>query len=104
MQRIANNLRRFRCQWQIDNIARALLDQHIQFDAVDIQNGEPEKGKVLVVLSARYMARDVQQKLVDFLEAGGRVLLYGEVPEYDMEEHPCTILKDALYLGVPVYR
>lgn len=104
MQRIANNLKRFRCQWQIDNIARAMLDQHIQFDAVDIQNGEPEKGKVLVVLSARYMARDVQQKLVDFLEAGGRVLLYGEVPEYDMEEHPCTVLKDALYLGVPVYR
>ena len=103
VKEIVANLKHFRCQWQIDHIARALLDQHIQFDAVDIQNDEPEDKKVLVILSARYMAKEIQKKLVRFLENGGRMILYGEVPEYDMEGHSCPVIMDALKLKEALY-
>lgn len=103
VKEIVANLKHFRCQWQIDHIARALLDQHIQFDAVDIQNDEPEDKKVLVILSARYMAKEIQKKLVCFLENGGRMILYGEVPEYDMEGHSCPVIMDALKLKEALY-
>lgn len=98
MKEIFENLKRLRCEGQIDNICRALLGHHISFDGVDIQHEEIPEGSVLVVLSARYMAADIQQKLADFSRRGGRILLYGEIPEYDMEGKDCTILKDLLGL------
>ena len=70
---------------------------------MDIQNDEPEDKKVLVILSARYMAKEIQKKLVRFLENGGRMILYGEVPEYDMEGHSCPVIMDALKLKEALY-
>ena len=49
------------------------------------------------------MAGPVQQRLVDYLNEGGKVLLVGEVPEADLEGRSCTVLRDALGL-VPVGR
>lgn len=98
MMEIFKNLKRLRCEGQIDNICRALLGYHICFDGTDIQNEEIPEGKVIVVLSARYMDECIQQKLADFIRCGGKVILYGEVPEYDMEGKACTILKDFMGL------
>lgn len=103
MNEMFQNLKRLRCAGQIDNIGRALLDSHISFDAADIQNEEINQDKVLVLLSARYMAKEIQQKLVNFVENGGRLLLYGEVPEYDMEGNVCTVLMTAMGLKEPAY-
>lgn len=103
MQKMYHNLKRFRCEGQIDQVGRALLGYHISFDVVDVQNEEIPMGHALVILSARYMPQKVQQKIVNFLEHGGRVLLYGEIPVFDMEGHACTILKDAMKLGDPEY-
>lgn len=103
MQGLFQNLKRLRCAGQIDNIGRALLGHHISFDAADIQHDGIEQSKALVVLSARYMAAGIQRKLVDFAEKGGKLILYGEVPEYDMEAVPCTILKDVMELKEPQY-
>lgn len=103
MQKMYHNLKRFRCEGQIDQVGRALLGYHISFDVVDVQNEEIPMGHALVILSARYMPQKVQQKIVNFLEHGGRVLLYGEIPVFDMEGRACTILKDAMKLGEPEY-
>jgi beta-galactosidase len=71
-----------------------------RFGAHDVQNQplDPKTTPVLVLASARYMDGPVQQKLVDYLKAGGGLLLYGEVPLCDMEGHDCTTLADALGL------
>lgn len=103
MRKMYHNLKRFRCEGQIDQVGRALLGHHISFDVVDVQNEEIPMGHALVILSARYMPQKVQQKIANFLEHGGRVLLYGEIPVFDMEGHACTILKDAMKLGEPEY-
>lgn len=100
---IFDNLKRLRCAGQIDHICRALLGHQISFDGVDVQNDKLPEGKVLVLLSARYMPAGVQRKLMDFVQDGGKVLLYGEVPEYDMEGKACAILKDFMGLKEAQY-
>ncbi|MGZ9583389.1 beta-galactosidase [Paenibacillus marinisediminis] len=82
--------------WEI--MARAMLLGGYRFGSVDIQNKtlDPRTTPVLAIASARYLHAQVQQKLVDYMREGGGVLLYGEVPLFDMEGMPCTILADAL--------
>lgn len=103
IRRVFDDLRRWRCAGAIDSVARGLLSNGISFDAVNLQKENPVKERLLVVLSARYMDAKVQEKLADFLEAGGRVFFYGELPEYDLEGEPCRILLEKLGLDSPEY-
>lgn len=82
--------------WEI--MARAILLASYRFGSVDIQNKElnHEVTPSIIVPSARYMDREVQEKLVKYLQAGGGILLYGEVPTFDMEGKPFQALADAL--------
>lgn len=84
--------------WEI--VVRAMLFAGYRFGALDVQDHpfSPATTPVLVLPSAHYMDGALQQKIVDYLTAGGGVLLYGEVPLLDMEAQPCTILADALGL------
>ncbi|MGL4338680.1 MAG: hypothetical protein ACRCST_17465, partial [Turicibacter sp.] len=79
-----------------ESVGRAALLMNYRFTAIDIQNKEINTKKTIVVFSASYMAASIQEKLVNHLNEGGNLFLYGEVPLYDMEQNPCTILKDAL--------
>lgn len=97
------NLKDWRCAGRIDSVARAFLANHINFDAVDIQDEPIKTANLLFVLSARYMDCKVQEKLVAFVKQGGRVLIYGELPEYDMEGNSCTLLLHAMGLTNPRY-
>ncbi|HEY3417271.1 MAG TPA: beta-galactosidase, partial [Armatimonadota bacterium] len=53
--------------------------------------------KPLLVGTAFALARDIQQRLVRFVEAGGKLLLAPLVPTLDEHYQPCTLLAD--YLG-----
>ena len=70
-----------------ESVVRAMLLATYQFGAVDIQDRplDPAATPVLVLGAARYMDGALQQKLIDYLQAGGHVLLYGEVPLLDMD-------------------
>ena len=84
--------------WEIP--VRAMLLGTYRFSGVDVQNGALDRKEtpVLVLASARYMDGALQQKIVDYVREGGNVLLYGEVPVFDMEGKPCTLLAEALGL------
>lgn len=86
--------------WEI--MARSMLLAGYRFGSVDIQNKPllPSATPVLALPCARYLSADIQRKLADYVTAGGGLLLYGEVPQYDMEGKPCTILSDALGIRV----
>ncbi len=87
---------RGRGAWEL--MCRAMLLAGYRFGALDIQNRPLAVGDTpcLVLGSARHMAAAVQAKLAGWLRAGGRLLLYGDLPRYDMEGRPCTVLADAL--------
>ncbi|RAP77608.1 beta-galactosidase [Paenibacillus montanisoli] len=86
--------------WEI--MARGMLLAGYRFGSVDIQNKplDPSATPVLALPCARYLSAAIQRKLADYLNAGGGLLLYGEVPQFDMEGKPCTILSDALGIQV----
>ena len=54
----------------------------------------------LLVPSSTTLAREVQQRLVHFLQAGGQLLLAPLVPTLDEQYQPCTLLAD--FLGAPM--
>lgn len=89
--------------WEI--MGRAMLLNGYRFTAVDVQNKplDAMKTPVLALPSARYMDSAIQEKLVNYLNTGGNILLYGEVPLFDMEGKDCTLLAEALgvsYKGI----
>lgn len=87
---------RGRGAWEL--MCRAMLLAGYRFGALDIQNRPLSVGDTpsLVLGSARYMAAAVQEKLCAWLRGGGGLLLYGDLPRFDMEGRPCTVLADAL--------
>ncbi len=98
MEAIVRNLEANRAHGAWEIMGRAMLLAGYRFGSVDIQNKplDPDVTPVLALPSARYMHGDIQQKLADYLRAGGNLLVYGELPLYDMEARPCTTLMDAL--------
>lgn len=100
MATIVSNLAEHRGENAWDVVVRTMLLGSYRFGAVDIQNGAPDPTTtpVLVLPSARYMGASEQRRLVEYLTGGAGVLLYGELPESDMEGNPCTVLIEALGL------
>ncbi|WP_010196755.1 beta-galactosidase [Bacillus sp. m3-13] len=98
MREIVDNITMHRGAGAWEIVARAMLLGSYRFSSVDVQNKvlDPEVTKALVLPSARYMDREVQLKLLEYLQRGGGILLYGEVPTFDMEGKPFTALADAL--------
>ncbi|QFT90521.1 Beta-galactosidase precursor [Bacillus sp. THAF10] len=98
MKEIIDNVTMHRGAGAWELVARAMLLANYRFGSVDIQNKElnPDTTRSIVVPSARYMDREVQEKLVQYVENGGGLFLYGEVPTFDMEGKPFTALADAL--------
>ncbi|MEU5725554.1 beta-galactosidase [Micromonospora sp. NPDC047738] len=98
-------LERFRGMGARDVLARALLLAGYSFPAVNLQapaggaaQGPGGTPPVLVLATAPTLGSDVQQRLVDHLRAGGRLLLHGPLPTRDHDGTPCTLLADALGL------
>ena len=87
---------RGRGAWEL--MCRAMLLAGYRFGAVDIQNRPLSVADTpnLVLPSARYMAAAVQEKLCAWLRDGGGLLLFGDVPRFDMDGMPCSLLADAL--------
>lgn len=81
--------------------ARSLILGNRSFDCVNLQDenvNEHIANDVLIVNSARYMHKEIQERIIKHIENGNNILIYGFLPEYDMEGNVCTLLKD--YLNV----
>lgn len=98
MQTVCGNLEANRSYGAWEIMVRAMLLNGYRFGAFDIQNRAlvPYEIPVLALASARYLSEDIQRKLAAWLNGGGGLLLYGELPLFDMEGEPCGILIDAL--------
>ncbi len=52
--------------------------------------------RAVAIHSAFFMDEASQTKLVDFLAAGGRLFISGELPEVDLVWRPCTLLRERI--------
>lgn len=96
------DLERFRGMGPRDVLARAMVLGGYSFPAVDLQQGslDPVAVPVLALASASTLDAEVQRRLLRYLEAGGRLLLNGLLPDRDHHGVPCTDLADGLGLSV----
>lgn len=73
---------------------RGVLAENYQTDAVNIIDEEIEKYDKLIIFSTAYMDEKIQLKIVNYINNGGNVLLYPEIPVYNMNGEKCEILKN----------
>ena len=81
-----------------DMIARGLALTHRPFNAVDLQNSDLDIASLplLWVMMEKQCSAEVQRKLVDYAQKGGKLILAGRICEEDFYHQPCAILKEAL--------
>jgi len=70
-----------------------------RYPAVDVENRPLDPSKVLVIAVPRCLAKATQEKLVQFVEAGGKLFIYGDFPLHDEVGNECHVLADALGLS-----
>ncbi|GGF27291.1 glycoside hydrolase [Halobacillus andaensis] len=84
-----------------NGVAKGLRVNRIVYDSLNIQDHNRinvEEVPTLWMFSMKWMDRHVQQKLVDYLEDGGQLVLFPSIPTKDLNDNECTLLKD--YIGV----
>ncbi len=81
-----------------DFLAKGLAVTHRPFRMVELARGElnPAQTPVCWVMLERQCDASTQQKLVDYVRAGGRLALMGRMCVEDFQHNPCTILQSAL--------
>jgi len=81
-----------------DFIARGLALTHRPFRALELARAalDPQETPTLWVMTEQRCEAALQQKLADYLLAGGRLALIGRLPLEDGDGQPCTILREAL--------
>lgn len=81
-----------------DLIARGLALTHRPFNAIELSRGalDVSQTPVLWVMMDKQCPTAVQQKLVDYVYQGGKLVLIGRLCVADFDHAPCSILPDAL--------
>ncbi len=81
-----------------DFIARGLALTHRPFDALEISRAPLDTAQtpLLWVMMDKQCDAPTQQKLVDYVQQGGALVLIGRLCEETFAHEPCRILQDAL--------
>lgn len=95
---IYKNLKTHRAGNMWNVVTKLLLLRTINPKVVNLQSAtyDLHQHPVLYVESARYMASDVQRRLLSYVQHGGKLFLGGEFPIADLLGQPCTLLVDGL--------
>lgn len=83
---------------QFDLMARFLSLENMPFDALELsrQAISSVTHPTLWAMMDHRMAKAVQEKLVRYVQEGGKLVLIGRLPQTDDEDRPCTVLANAL--------
>ena len=81
-----------------DFLGRGLALTYRPFKAIELARGELDvvQSPLLWVMMEKQCSAATQQKLVDFIEKGGSLVIAGRMCVEDFHHRPCTLLKDAL--------
>jgi beta-galactosidase len=81
-----------------DMIARGLSLTHRYFNAVEISSSDLDVTRIplIWVMMEKQCNADTQQKLVDYVNQGGKLILAGRMCVEDFNGAECTILRDAI--------
>lgn len=86
-----------------NGIAKGLRLNNVIFEGINVMDAnelDPETIPTLWMFSTKWMDAGIQQKLVNYLDNGGTLVLFPEIPDRTMKNTPCTILMD--YIDVKI--
>lgn len=95
-------LERWRAGIPWDSMLKGVLLNNYRFTAVDLQRETARSDQVLMLPSTRYMNEDVQARIIQHVEGGGALFLFGSLPTETLAGEACTLLID--YLGLKPLR
>jgi len=92
----------FRNASLLDGLVRLLVRDSIPFDFADLTRSTAQalrKYPCLALVTNELMDASTQRKLVDYVRAGGKLILFPMCPTHDLDFQPCALLRDGLGLG-----
>jgi beta-galactosidase len=92
------NASAIRRQAYFDGLLKALQVLNIDYDVVDLGQATTKtlsKYKQVWAFSTDEMNAGDQQTLVDYTKAGGQLVIFPYLPDREMSQKPCSILRDA---------
>jgi beta-galactosidase len=97
-QQATNILTHQRDDILFDMLARGLALTHRPFDAIELASSPLDACRIplLWVMMEKQCDAATQQKLVDYVRSGGKLVLAGRMCVEDFDHRPCTILLDAI--------
>ncbi len=112
MQQNWKDLLRERCELQFipsairrpayfDGLLKVLQILNIDYDMIDLGKASADtlrKYKQVWAFCTDEMNAGDQQTIVDYTKAGGNMVLFPYLPDREMSQKPCTIIRDALSL------
>jgi beta-galactosidase len=85
-----------------DGLLKVLQVFNIDYDMVSLTGANADNlihyKQVWAFSTDEMNARD-QQVIVDYTNAGGSLVIFPNLPDREMTQNPCTILRDALFIG-----
>lgn len=100
---ICDEMRTFRDAMLFDGMGKGMTVNNIIFEGYNVtKNKDIDVQKVpsLAVFTTRFMTEENQQKLLRYVENGGKLLIFPTLPEFNLEGEACTILLDALGVNI----
>lgn len=83
-----------------NGILRLLLVANIQFEAINLlKEFSPKEVPSLWVFATERMDASLQQKLVNYVKNGGKLIIYPQIPTKDLLGNTCRIFAEQLNLG-----
>jgi beta-galactosidase len=85
-----------------DGLLKALQFLNIDYDMLDLTQSQPDKlnkyKQVWAFITDEMNARD-QQVIVDYARSGGNIVIFPYLPDREMSQKSCTIIRDALSIS-----
>ncbi len=90
--------KQMRNMYYFDGLLRILNMQNHDFDLQDLQSETPDPKRTsrLYVMAQDRMDPDSQEKLAQYVETGGHLILFPGFPDQDLKMRPCLILQERL--------
>ena len=85
-----------------DGLLKALQLLNIDYDMVDLSGASEEtlsNYKLVWVFSTDEMDAGDQQTIIDYTNAGGTTVLFPYLPDREMSQRPCTLIRDTLSIS-----
>lgn len=89
----------------LQSLTEGFIKLDMEYDAVDIiaaSSEQLQKSKLLIVLSQDMMDSAAQEKLTEYVEQGGRLVLMPSIPRHDLAARGCSAIGDRLLADIAV--